>query len=319
MQHGSSIVAATARSLAILAALGIAVTMGGATVRAGDLKGAVKIDGSSTVAPISMGVAEQFQAEHKGVRVTVGVSGTGGGFKKFLEQQPQLRTDINNASRPITASEKEKAASLGVEYVEFAVAIDGLAVVAHSSNTFAAHLTLDELKRIWEPGSKINNWNQIRPEFPDLALKLYGPGTDSGTFDYFTEVVVGKEKSSRGDFTMSENDNVLVQGVAGDKGGLGYFGYSYYEANKSKLALLAVAGADGKPVKPSLETVRGHTYALARPLFIYVNKAAMSRPEVRGFLEFYFDHATEIVEHPMVNYVALDPAKYSENKAKLTK
>ncbi len=284
-----------------------------------DLSGAVKIDGSSTVAPVSMGMAELFQEEHSGVRVTVGISGTGGGFKKFLEEQPALRTDINNASRPISASEKERAAKLGIEYIEFMVAIDGLAVVVHPSNDFCKHLTVEELKRIWEPNSKINNWNQIRSGFPDLPLKLYGPGTDSGTFDYFTEAVVGKEKSCRSDFTMSENDNVLVQGVAGDKGGLGYFGYSYYEANHNKLGLLAVDKGDGKPVKPTLETVRGDKYPLARPLFIYVNKAALARPEVRAFVEFYFDHAVEIVEHPMVNYVALDPAKYSENKAKLGK
>jgi phosphate transport system substrate-binding protein len=299
-------------------ALIAAVAFGSASVvHAGDLSGAVKIDGSSTVAPISMGMAELFQAEHSKVRVTVGISGTGGGFKKFLEEQPALRTDINNASRPISASEKERAAKLGIEYVEFMVAIDGLAVVIHPSNTFCKDLTLEELKRIWEPNSKINNWNQIRSDFPDLPLKLYGPGTDSGTFDYFTEAVVGKEKSSRGDYTMSENDNVLVQGVAGDKGGLGYFGYSYYEANHNKLGLLAIGKGDAKPVKPTLETVRGHEYPLARPLFIYVNKAALARPEVKGFLEFYFDHAIEIVEHPMVNYVALDPGKYSENKAKL--
>lgn len=284
-----------------------------------DLSGAVKIDGSSTVAPVSMGMAELFQEEHSGVRITVGISGTGGGFKKFLEEQPALRTDINNASRPISASEKERAAKLGIEYIEFMVAIDGLAVVVHPSNDFCKHLTVEELKRIWEPNSKINNWNQIRSGFPDLPLKLYGPGTDSGTFDYFTEAVVGKEKSCRSDFTMSENDNVLVQGVAGDKGGLGYFGYSYYEANHNKLGLLAVDKGDGKPVKPTLETVRGDKYPLARPLFIYVNKAALARPEVRAFVEFYFDHAVEIVEHPMVNYVALDPAKYSENKAKLGK
>ena len=214
---------------------------------AADLTGTVKVDGSSTVAPITMAGAEMFQAANPKVRVTVGISGTGGGFKKFLDEKTELRTDINDASRFIKEAELSRAKELGVEFIEIPIAMDGLAVVAHPSNTFCNHLTVEELKKIWEPGSTIKNWKDVRAGFPDLPIKLYGPGTDSGTFDYFTEVVVGKEKASRSDYTASESDNVLVQGVSGDKGALGYFGHAYFEANKSKLKLLAIDNGDGKP------------------------------------------------------------------------
>lgn len=275
------------------------------------LSGRVKIDGSSTVAPITMAAAELFRAEQHRVQVTVGISGTGGGFKKFLEKRADLRTDISDASRPIKSSELALAKEVGVEFIEMPLAYDGIAVVVNPSNTFCQNLTIEELKKIWEPNSKINNWKDVRPGFPDLPLKLYGPGTDSGTFDYFVETVVGKAKACRSDFTPSEDDNVLVLGVAGDEGGLGYFGFSYYEANKSKLNLLAISEGDAPQVKPSLETIRNGSYTpLSRPLFVYVNVDAAERPEVKAFLNFIFTNAKKIVEHPKVNYVALSDELY---------
>jgi len=304
-----------------MALLGLAgVFAGSVHARAEDLVGRVKVDGSSTVAPISMAGAELFQTEQEKVQVTVGISGTGGGFKKFLDPKPGLRTDICDASRPIKESEMAKAAELGVEFIEIPVAIDGLAVMVHPSNKFCDHLTVSELKRIWEPGSAIQNWKDVRPGFPNLPLKLYGPGTDSGTFDYFTEVIVGKEDASRSDFTASESDNVLVQGVAGDAGSLGYFGYSYYEANKTKLKLLAIDNNDGKPVLPNVDVIRkGHYRPLSRPLFLYVNKASLQRPEVKAFLDYVLGNAVKIVEHPRVNYVALPNAIYDLAKDRLAK
>lgn len=273
-----------------------------------ELSGTVKVDGSSTVAPITMAAAEMFQEANPKVRVTVGISGTGGGFKKFLDEKTDLRTDINDASRYIRDPEIKRAKELGVEYVELPVAVDGLAVVVHPSNSFCNHLTVEELKRIWEPDSTIKNWKDIRAGFPDLALKLYGPGTDSGTFDYFTEVIVGKEKSSRSDYTASESDNVLVQGVSGDKGALGYFGQAYFESNKNKLKLLAIDNGNGKPVAPiNADIVRSGAYTpLSRPLFIYVNAESLKRPEVRAYVEFIIDQSKKIVEHPRVGYVALN-------------
>jgi phosphate transport system substrate-binding protein len=206
----------------------------------------------------------------------------------------------------------DRAKSLGIEFHEIPIALDGLAVVVNSKNDFCKHLTVEELKRLWSPGGTINNWKDIRPGFPDMPIKLYGPGTDSGTFDYFTQVICGKEKASRSDFTASENDNVLVQGVQGDVGALGYFGLSYYEANKGKLKAVAIDPGDGKPIFPSVETVRnGQYHPLSRPLFIYVNNESSKRPEVRAFLEYLFANAPKIVEHPKVNYVALPGELYS--------
>jgi phosphate transport system substrate-binding protein len=278
----------------------------------------VKIDGSSTVAPISMVAAELFGEKDPNVRVTVGISGTGGGFKKFLDPNPDLRTDINDASRPIKSTEIEKAKTAGIEFIEIPIAIDGIAVVVNPDNDFCDNLTVAELKRIWEPESKISSWKDVRDGFPDVPLKLYGPGTDSGTFDYFTEVIVEKSKASRSDFTMSEDDNVLVQGVHGDKGGLGYFGFSYYEANKAKLKLLAIDNNDGHPIKPGLDVIASGDYRpLSRPLLLYVNKAAAQRPEVNAFLQFYYANARKIVEHPQVNYVGLADAVYKAAVARL--
>ncbi len=287
---------------------------------AAQLSGRVRVDGSSTVAPITMAAAELFGEEHSGVRVTVGISGTGGGFKKFLDSKPELRTDISDASRPISEVEMKLAQKLGIEYVELPIGIDGLAVMVHPSNAFCDHLTVDELKRIWEPGSVINNWKDVRPGFPDLPMKLYGPGNDSGTFDYFTEVIVGKAKASRSDYAASENDNTLVQGIAADKGSLGYFGYSYYEANHDKLKILGIDPGSGKPVMPTLDTIRGGSYVpLSRPMFLYVNKESYQRPEVRAFLAYMLDNAKTIVEHPRVNYVALPPELYELARERLQK
>jgi len=275
------------------------------------LTGMVKVDGSSTVAPISTVAAELFRKEHPRVQVTVGISGTGGGFKKFLDERPELRTDINDASRAIKPAEIERAARLGVEFIELPIAKDGIAVVVNPGNTFCDYLTVKELKLIWEPGSKITNWKEIRDGFPDLPLKLYGPGTDSGTFDYFTEAIVGKEKASRSDFTMSEDDNVLVQGVEGNTGALGYFGYSYYEANRDQLKLLGIGPNAQSAVRPTISNIReGRYQPLSRPLFLYINKASLQSPAVRRFVDFYLENAGWIVEHPKVNYVALTPEAY---------
>lgn len=294
-------------------ALGIAALLScAAEAQKTRVGGTVKVDGSSTVAPISTAAADMFKAAHRDIRVTVGTSGTGGGFKKFLEATPELRTDINDASRPIKQSEIDRAKELGVEFIELPIAYDGIAVVVHPGNTWCEHLTVEELKRIWEPTSAINNWKDIRAGFPDKPLKLYGPGTDSGTFDYFTEAINGKEDACRSDYTASENDNVLVQGVKGDLGSLGYFGYAYYEANKSALKLVGIRGPSGKPILPSPETIRDGTYRpLARPLFLYVNRAAAERPEVATFVLFCLENGRKIVEHPRVKYVGLTDDLYA--------
>jgi len=271
------------------------------------LSGSIKIDGSSTVAPISEAIGEEFMNANPGVRVTVGTSGTGGGFKKFTAGE----TDISNASRPIKETEKELAEKNGIEYLEIPIAFDGISVVVNKNNDWVESITVEELKKIWEPNSKIASWKQIRPEWPDERLRLYGPGTDSGTFDYFTEVVNGKEGASRTDFTASENDNVLVQGVAGDKGALGYFGYSYYAENTGKLKAIAIDGGNG-PVEPNEVTIKDGGYApLARPLFIYVNKRSLERPEVKKFVEFYLTEGISLI--PEVGEVPLNDADYKKS------
>lgn len=276
------------------------------------LTGKISIDGSSTVAPIMNVATEMFKARQPSVKAPVGISGTGGGFKKFLDAQANLRTDIQDASRPIRPEEIETARKLGIEFIEIPLGLDGMAVVANPKNTWCDHLTLAELKKIWEPGSKIKSWKDVRGGFPDKALKLYGPGSDSGTFDYFVEAVVGGgAKSTRADYEASENDNTLVRGVAGDEGALGYFGFSYYENNPKSLKLLAIDNGDGRPVKPDLEKIRSNEYRpLSRPLFIYVNRQPADRPEVGAFVEFLIQNATRIVEHPKVGYVSLSPELY---------
>lgn len=268
----------------------------------------VKVDGSSTVYPITEAVAEEFQKTKKGaVKVTVGISGTGGGFKKFCRGE----IEISDASRPIKASEMEDCKKAGIKYMELPIAFDALTVVVHPKNPLAS-ISVDDLKKMWEPGAQgqISNWNQVNPQFPNQALKLYGPGTDSGTFEYFTEAVVGKAKSSRGDYTASEDDNVLVQGVSRDVGGLAYFGYAYYFENKDKLKALAISPAAGKPaVAPSEQSVMDGTYVpLARPIFIYVNADAAKRPEVKEFVEFYLKSAAPLVKE--VKYVPLLAEEY---------
>ena len=269
-------------------------------------KGKIQIDGSSSVYPITEAVAEEYREQHADIRVTVGVSGTGGGFKKFARGE----TDISNASRPITKKEAAACKANNIAFIEIPIAYDGLAVVVSPSNDFVTHLTVAELKKIWEPAAqqKITSWNQVRQGFPDLPIRLYGAGTSSGTYDYFTEAIVGKAKSSRGDYTASEDDNVLVQGVASDKGGLGYFGLAYYLENKSKLKLVGIDAGSG-PVFPSETSVSNGEYApLSRPEFIYVNARSATNVIVKDFIKFYIDNAAVLVKE--VGYVPLPAEVY---------
>lgn len=247
----------------------------------------LSVDGSSTVFPISEAMAEEFMKANPGVRVTIGISGSGGGFKKFCQGE----TDISNASRAIDATERELCAQNGIEYLEIPIAFDGISVVVNPANTFVQCLTLAELKRMWEPAAegKIMTWNQIRPTFPNRPLRLFGPGTDSGTHDYFTAALVGEQQQSRGDYTASEDDNIIVQGVAGDVDGLGFFGYAYYQENQNKLKLVAIDSGDGC-IAPSPETIADSSYQpFSRPEFIYVNKSQAERPDVQAFVEFHLD------------------------------
>jgi phosphate transport system substrate-binding protein len=270
--------------------------------------GSISIDGSSTVYPITEAIAEEFRIEAEDVKITVGVSGTGGGFKKFSRGE----TDINNASRPIKEEEAATCKENKVDYVELTVAFDGLAVLANKENTWLNDITVEELKKIWEPAAqgKVTRWNQIRKEWPDEEFHLYGPGVASGTFDYFTEAIVGKSGDSRGDFTASEDDNVLVQGIEGDKNSLGFFGLAYYEENKERLKLVGVNAGKGVIV-PSAQTVKDGTYApLSRPVFIYVSKAAAKRAEVKSFVNFYLTSAAEIVSD--VGYIPLPDDQYKK-------
>ena len=256
--------------------------------RIGQLKGDINIDGSSTVFPITEAMAEEFGIATEGnVRITVGVSGTGGGFNKFCAGE----TVISDASRPITQSEVDLCAEGGVEFVEIPVALDGLSVMVNPSNDFVECMTVDELHTIWAPEAEevITKWNQVRPEWPDEKIGLYAPGVDSGTFDYFTETVNGESQASRADFLPSEDDNVLVTGISGDRGALGYFGYAYYSENADRLKLLSIDGGDGC-ITPTEETINNGTYApLSRPLFIYVAADALNQPQVKTFVEYYLD------------------------------
>ncbi|MFZ5645724.1 MAG: PstS family phosphate ABC transporter substrate-binding protein [Bacillota bacterium] len=275
------------------------------------LNGTIKIDGSSTVFPISEAVAEEFKKANPGVNITVGISGTGGGFKKFAAGE----TDISDASRPIKDNEKQKALENKIEYIEIPVAYDGLSVVINKENTWVDKLTTEELKKIWEPGSTVKKWNQVRPDWPDIEIKLYGPGTDSGTFDYFTEAINGKEKASRSDYTPSEDDNVLVQGVAGDKGALGYFGFAYYIENKDKLKIVPIDAGKGA-IAPEEKTINDGTYKpLSRPIFIYVSKASLQRPEVKEFIKYYLTEGPKLI--PQVGYISLPDNMYKESLAKI--
>src|SRR5215216_1025098 len=274
------------------------------------LSGTIHVDGSSTVFPITEAVAEEFKKQHQTVNVTVGVSGTGGGFQKFCRGE----TDISDASRPIKPTEIDACGKAGIEYVELPIAYDGLTVVVNPKNTWATSITTAELKKLWAPDAqgKVTRWNQVRASWPDREIHLFGAGVDSGTYDYFTEAIVGKEGASRGDFTSSEDDNTLVQGIGGDELALGFMGLAYVEQNKSKLKLVGVD--DGKPdngagpVEPSVETVRNATYQpLSRPLFIYVARKAADRPEVKSFVEFYLKNPALVSE---VGYIQLPDQIY---------
>lgn len=290
------------RFTALLSAAAATIAVVGFSVSAVNSQGSVvKIDGSSTVYPITERIAEGFQ-KSSGTRVTVGISGTGGGFKKFCAGE----TDISNASRPILKKEMDACRAKGISYIELPVAYDALTVVVNPGNTWAASMTPAELKKIWEPGSTVKNWREVRSSFPNQPLKLFGPGADSGTFDYFTEAINGKSKASRKDFTASEDDNVLVQGVSRDKGALGYFGLAYYEANKKRLKSVKINN-----VAPSAQSVISGAYTpLSRPIFIYVNAASAKKPEVKRFVDYYMKNANSAVK--AVRYVPLPGNAYSE-------
>jgi len=281
------------------------------------LTGSLTIDGSSTVYPITEAVAEEFQKVNPEVRVTVGESGTGGGFKKFSRSE----SDINDASRSIRQEEIEVCKANGVNYIELEIAYDGLAIMVNPKNTWVDHLTVTELKKMWEPEAqgKIMKWNQIRSGWPDKEIHLFGPGTASGTFDYFTEAIYGKAKSSRGDYTASEDDNVLVQGIATDELAIGYFGLAYFEANQDKLKLIGIDDendANGKgPIIPNQQTVKDKTYSpLSRPLFIYPNSKSLKRPEVKAFVDFYIENGGPLAKE--VGYIPLNDTEYLGVKAK---
>ncbi|TAK75126.1 MAG: PstS family phosphate ABC transporter substrate-binding protein [Dehalococcoidia bacterium] len=276
------------------------------------LGGEIVGDGSSTVFPITAAAAEEFRKQAKDVKISVGIAGTGGGFKKFCSGE----TDLQDASRPITPSEVDACKAKNIDYIELPVAFDGLAVVVSSKNTFLSCITVAELKKMWEPEAqgKVTRWNQVNPKWPDQPIKLFGPGADSGTFDYFTEAINGKAKASRGDYQASEDDNVLVKGVSDDQYAVGYFGLAYYEENASKLKLIAVdAKGDGKCVTPTVATVKDGSYQpLSRPLFIYVKKSVADRPEVKAFVEFYLSKEfTPKIQSREVGYITLEDNLYA--------
>ena len=288
-----------------------AALAGGLVVAAPVQADVVKIDGSSTVFPVTEAVAEDFQKSTKGkYRVTVGISGTGGGFKKFCRGE----IDISDASRPILQKEMDACREAGIRYIELPVAFDALTVVVNPKNAFLKQLTVAELKKMWEPAAqgKITSWNQVNAAWPSAPLKLFGAGADSGTFDYFTEAITGKSKSSRGDFTASEDDNVLVQGVSRDTNALGFFGFAYYVENQDKLKAVPIVNEKGQPVAPSMEAVLKGSYSpLARPIFIYVNEKSLDKPEVKQFVEYYMQHGAQLSRE--VKYVPLPDRAYKHN------
>jgi phosphate transport system substrate-binding protein len=282
-----------------------------ATGGGSDLSGRIEADGSSTVGPYTTAAAERFQQQNSGVQITVGVSGTGGGFERFCRGE----TDLSNASRPIKDEEAAACKAKGIDYIEFQVANDALTVVVNKDNDWVTCLTTEQLKTIWGPGSKVSSWNQIDPSFPDQELKLFGPGTDSGTFDYFTGVINGEEGASRSDYAASEDDNTIVTGVSGEKGGLGYFGFSYFEENQDKLKAVEIDGGDGC-IAPSVETAQDGSYKpLSRPLFIYVKEDSLQRPEVEGFLRYILDNETAIAD--AAQFVPLTDEQLTKAKADL--
>ena len=285
--------------LALAALLGL-----GACSTTKKLEGNIAIDGSSTVYPVTEAVAEEFNAKYPDVKVSVGFSGTGGGMSKFIAKE----IDIADASRKIKSSEADAATAAGIEFLEIKVGFDGLSVLVNPENTWVTSLTVEQLKEMWKPGSTIMNWSDIDPTWPNEKIVFYAPGVDSGTFDYFTEAIVGELDAMRSDYTGSEDDNVLVQGIAGDKYAIGFFGFAYYEENADKLKLVGVDKGAGAVV-PSFETIADGTYApLSRPLYIYVNKASLEREEVLEFVTFYLENAKELVAD--VGYVPLPDADY---------
>jgi phosphate transport system substrate-binding protein len=298
------------RSVAVAGLLAIALTAcGGGEGGSQGVSGTVEIDGSSTVFPIQEAVAEEFQIANPDVRVTVGFSGSGGGFKRFCNNE----TDISDASRAINESEVQTCAAAGIEFTEVTVAWDGLSVMVNPANDFVTCLTTAELRRIWEPGSTVRTWADVRAGWPAETIRLYGPGTDSGTFDYFTEEINGEPGASRPDYQASEDDNILVQGISGDRYALGYFGYAYYVENSDRLKLVPVDGGAGC-VTPSDETIQDGTYSpLSRPLFIYVKHEALMRPEVLAYVSFLLEQASTLV--PSTGYHALTEGEYSASLA----
>jgi phosphate transport system substrate-binding protein len=285
---------------------------GSVTAEAGsELSGRIQADGSSTVGPFTSAAAERFQQQHSGVQVTVGVSGTGGGFERFCRGE----TDISNASRPIKDEEAALCEEAGIEFLELQVVNDALTVVVNRENDWASCLTAEQLATIWGPGSEVRNWNEVDRSFPDEELSLFGPGTDSGTFDYFTDEINGEEGASRSDYSASEDDNVIVTGVSGERGGLGYFGFSYYEENQDTLEAVAIDGGEGC-VEPSVENAQNGTYVpLSRPLFVYVKEEALARPEVEAFVRFALDNAQELAE--AARYVPMTDAQVARARADL--
>ena len=295
---------------ALGAALAVVLGFGALHVAAQDIKGDVKIDGSSTVYLITEAVATNFKKLHPGVNITIGISGTGGGFKKFAAGE----TDVQDASRRIKEAEADNCKKNGVEFTELQVAWDGIAVVVHKENTWANKLTIEQLKKIWHPESAAKKWSDVDSAWPKEEIQLYGPGPDSGTFDFFTEAVNGKEKVTRKDYTASEDDNTLVQGVARNKYSLGYFGLAYYEAHKDKLiatALAAKDGKDGKFIEPTSETVLNRSYPLSRPLFLYVKHSSLARPEVKEFVSYYL-RRSDLVS--AVKYVPMSALQANKSK-----
>ena len=292
-------------ALVTVAALGLSACGDDGDTNSGSGGGVVTTDGSSTVAPLTSVAAELYENE-SGNSVTVGTSGTGGGFEKFCKGE----TDVSNASRPIDDDEKAACAAANIDFTELVVANDALTVVVNKDNNFVDCLTTEQLKRIWEPDSSVDNWNQVDPSFPDEKIALFGPGTDSGTFDYFTDEINGEEGASRTDYSPSEDDNVIVQGVSGTAGGLGYFGFTYFEENADKLKAVGIDSGDGC-VAPSAESVQDGSYTpLARPLFVYVSKPAFAEAAVAGFVQYFVENDAQIAEE--AQFVALNDAQRAE-------
>ncbi|MDA8353824.1 MAG: PstS family phosphate ABC transporter substrate-binding protein [Firmicutes bacterium] len=311
MKLRKSLQAAGALVLSLSLVVGCSSNNPNAKENGGGLSGKIQIDGSSTVYPVSQAVAEEFMKKNPGVNITVSQSGTGGGFEKWAKQE----TDLSDASRQIKEEEKKNAEKAGLDPIEVPVAKDGITVVVNKENDFVDKLTVEQLKKIWEPNSKVKTWKDVNPEWPDEPIKLYGPGTSSGTFDYFTEEIVGEEGKSRTDYTQSEDDNTLVQGVTGDKNALGYFGYAYYKENKEKLKALPIDAGKGA-VTPTDETIQSGKYTpLSRPIYVYASKQAMEKEHIKKFMEFYLTEGKELV--PKVGFVPLKDEKYQASLKEL--